>query len=41
MNTDQVNSKYIVQQSTKKAWDMDLKDILDQAKQSIDINKNE
>ena len=39
MDTDPVNSIYKSQQSTKKDFVKNLKDILDQAKQSIYVNK--
>ena len=38
MNTDTVNEIYTSQQQTEKAWVKNLKDILDQAKQYIDVN---
>ena len=38
MNTDTVNKILKSQQPTEKAWVKNLKDILDQAKQYIDVN---
>ena len=41
MNNDPVNSINTSKNQQKKAWTNHLKDILDQAKQSIDENKSE
>ena len=39
MKTDTVNAKTQVKNQKNKSWSMNLKDILDTSKQTIDANK--
>ena len=40
MNTDPINTETYINNQQRNPWSVNLKDILDQSKQSIDVNDN-